>query len=54
MVLRFDLDTWDWTGGQLVPLSASDSVIEVGTTHLSFFSTLEVSSGCDGVALRCL
>jgi len=50
-VKRFDLDTWDWTADQISVMSATGSSIQVKTTHLSFFSALQVSSGCDGVAL---
>ena len=50
-VKRFDMDAWSWTADQITFLSAAGSSIQAATTHLSFFSALEVFSGCDGVAL---
>ena len=51
MVMRFDVDSWEWTRTYISPISATATSIRAGISHMSFFSVLEVSSGCDGVAL---
>jgi hypothetical protein len=49
MIQRFDILTWDWTFAELVPLSVTTSSVQASTSHLSFFSTIEVPLGCDAV-----
>ena len=50
-VQRFNLEGWGWTREHITTLSVHESSIQAATTHLSFFSTLPVETGCDGVAL---
>jgi len=53
LVHRFDRATWDWTSSrdELMPVSSTQTSIRADTRHLSFFSALQVSSGCDAIAL---
>jgi hypothetical protein len=49
MIQRFDIYSWGWTFADLVPLSVTTSSVQASTSHLSFFSTIEVPLGCDAI-----